>query len=169
MTLPSCSRSGSVTTCSPPLVSVGAPTSSPFGEMLFIMVLFHISPYKDFKHFQLYGISHQYRHCFGQLPSYSRFVRLMPRLLLPLYMLLRHCSGNAMGWFFGFKLHLLINHKGQLMALWAWSTPGTVLRSMHWSIFSIAWQLTPWHNRSSALPIAAPFPQVMPDLIQNWG
>ena len=25
-------------------------------------------------------------------------------------------GGSAMGWFFGFKLHLLINHKGQLIA-----------------------------------------------------
>ena len=31
------------------------------GEMLFIMVLFHISPYKDFKHFRFYGLRHQYR------------------------------------------------------------------------------------------------------------
>ena len=50
--------------------------------MLFIMMLFHISPYKDFKHFRFYGLRHQYRDCFGELPSYSRFMRPMPRLLL---------------------------------------------------------------------------------------
>ena len=61
------------------------------GEMLFIMVLFHISPYKDFKHFWHYGRNR----VFQGMAKRGR---------------------NAMGWFFGFKLHLLINHKGQLMA-----------------------------------------------------
>ena len=49
-------------------------------EMLFIVVLFHLSPYKNFKVFYLYGIGGQYRACFDALPHYDRFVSLMPRL-----------------------------------------------------------------------------------------
>ena len=41
------------------------------GEMLFSMVLFHVSAYKDFKHFRRYGLRRQYRDCFGALPSYG--------------------------------------------------------------------------------------------------
>src|SRR5215211_7414730 len=37
-------------------------------EMLFIVVLFHLSPYKNFKVFYLYGIGGQYRACFDELP-----------------------------------------------------------------------------------------------------
>ena len=54
------------------------------GESLFIIVLFHLSPFKDFKHFWIYGVEQKYRDCFGDLPSYGRFVSLMPRLMMPL-------------------------------------------------------------------------------------
>jgi len=122
------------------------------GEMLFIMVLFHLSPFKDFKCFWRYGVEREYRNCFGDLPSYARFVALKPRLFAPLCVLLHTLSGeetgiyiadstkvavchnarikrhrvfdglaergkSTMGWFFGFKLHVVINHKGELMAV----------------------------------------------------
>jgi len=127
-------------------------------EMLFIIVLFHLSSFKHFKAFYRYGIGQQYRACFGALPHYDRFVSLMPRLFAPLMVLLHNLSGEptgiyfadstklavchnrrihrhkvfdglaargktTMGWFYGLKLHFVINHKGQIMALKI--TPGS--------------------------------------------
>jgi hypothetical protein len=131
-------------------------------EMLVIMVLFHLSPYKNFKTFYLDGIGVQHRACFGALLHYDRFISLMPRLFAPLMVLLHSLSGEetglyfadstklavchnrridrhkvfdglaargktSMGWFFGLKLHLVINHKGQIMALRI--TPGNTADS----------------------------------------
>jgi Transposase DDE domain len=131
-------------------------------EMLFIVVLFHLSPYKNFKTFYLYGIGYQHRACFRDLPHYDRFISLMPRLFAPLMVLLHSLSGEetgvyfvdstklavchnrrihrhkvfdglaargktSMGWFFGLKLHFVINHKGQIVALKI--TPGNTADS----------------------------------------
>src|SRR3954452_4926680 len=131
-------------------------------EMLFIMVLFHLSAYKNVKTFYLYGIGGQYRACFDALPHDDRFVSLMPRLFVPLMVLLHGLSADptgfssvyspkltvchnrrihrhqvfdglaargktSMGWFYGLKLHFVINHKGQIMALKI--TPGNTADS----------------------------------------
>jgi hypothetical protein len=66
-------------------------------EMLFIVVLFHLSPYKNVKTFYLSGIGHQHRACFGDLPHYDRFVSLMPRLFVPWMVLLHSLSGEQTG------------------------------------------------------------------------
>jgi hypothetical protein len=131
-------------------------------EMLFIVVLFHLSAFRNFKTFYLLGIGVERRDCFKDLPHYDRFVSLMPRLFTPLMVLLHSLSGEetgiyfadstklavchnrrinrhrvfdglaargktSMGWFFGLKLHFVINHKGQIMALKI--TPGNVADS----------------------------------------
>jgi hypothetical protein len=131
-------------------------------EILFIVVLFHLSPFKHFKAFHRYGVGHQHRACFGELPHYDRFVSLMPRLFAPLMVLLHSVRGEetgiyfadstklavchnrrirrhkvfdglarggktSMGWFYGLKLHFVINHKGQVMALRI--TPGNTADS----------------------------------------
>ena len=71
-------------------------------EMLLIMVLFHTSPYKTFKDFWFHGLQKQkeYRPYFNELPSYERFVVLMPRLLLPSYLLVHWFSGERSGIYF---------------------------------------------------------------------
>lgn len=120
--------------------------------MLFIVVPFHLSPFRHFKAFYTYGVGQQHRACFGELPHHDRFVGLMPRLFVPLMVLLHSLSGEpsgiyfadstklavchnhrihrhkvfdglaargktSMGWFYGLKLHFIINHKGEVMAL----------------------------------------------------
>ena len=121
-------------------------------EMLTIMVLFHVSPCKNFKAFYVAWLPFRYKQAFPALVSYDRFVALQPRLFLPLQLLLHSLMGDktglyfidatslpvchnkriqrhrtfdglarrghtTMGWFFGFKLHLVVNQKGQIMAV----------------------------------------------------
>ena len=66
--------------------------------MLSILVLFHISADKDFKHVRHYGLRQQeHRECFGPPPNDGRFVSLKPRLPLPFYLLLHDCRGEKTG------------------------------------------------------------------------
>lgn len=128
-------------------------------EMLTIMVIFHFSPCKTFKHFYKDYLQGKHAGDFKKFPSYERFVQLMPKLFIPLNVML-HCilgektktyiidstrlpicdnkrisrnkvfkglaqrGKTTMGWFYGFKLHMIINNKGQIMALKI--TPGNV-------------------------------------------
>lgn len=147
-------------------------------EMLTIMVIFHFSPCKNFKYFYNEYLKYAHKADFQKLLSYSRFVQLMPRLFVPLCILLHTVFGEktgiyvtdstslpvcdnkritrnrvfnglaargktTMGWFFGLKLHLVINHKGSIVAVKI--TPGntddrsvldTMTRYLKGSIFA---------------------------------
>ena len=119
------------------------------------MVLFHISPYKDFKHFWFYGLRHQYRDCFGELPSYSRFVRLMPRLLLPLYMLLHYFRGEQTGIYFADSTKLAFCHNARISRTGVW--PSVVAAPWAGSLASssICSSTTRASSWPSPLPMAA--------------
>lgn len=120
-------------------------------EVLTITVLFHVSNYRNFKH---YYMSHVQKNLTSEFPitvSYNRFVELMQSNMLPLTLYMKTCclgectgisfvdstsilvcknkrikankvfSGIAttgrstMGWFHGFKLHIAVNDKGELL------------------------------------------------------
>lgn len=119
-------------------------------EMMTIVILFHQSNYRTFKHFYSY-VSMYLRKEFPKLISYSRFVHLMKNLFVPLFAYLLSKRGEitgiafidstsidvchnkrikrnqvfkglakrgktTSGWFYGFKLHLIINEKGEILA-----------------------------------------------------
>jgi len=133
-------------------------TLSP-SEVMTIIVLFHSSGYRTFKHFYINHVCKYMRNYFPNLVSYNRFVELQQSVIVPLCGFLMSRKGevtgisfidstpiivchnrrinshkgfkhvakrgkNSMGWFYGFKLHIVTNDKGELLAVKL--TPGNV-------------------------------------------
>ncbi len=121
-------------------------------EVMTIIVEFHRSNYRTFKHYYQKHVCVYLRWALPQLVSYNRFVELMGEALLPLcaYLSTRkgECSGisfvdsmpiavchnrrihshcvfdetaergkNSVGWFYDFKLHLIVNDEGEILAV----------------------------------------------------
>lgn len=128
-------------------------------EIMTLIIHFHQSHYRTFKAYYTEYVQGQLRGEFPGLVSYSRFVELMPGVLIPLcaYLCSRYgrCTGvsfidstalavcdphrihahrvfvaqaergkTSMGWFYGFKVHLVANESGDLLAMHL--TPGNV-------------------------------------------
>lgn len=128
-------------------------------EIMTIVVWFHISGYRTFKWYYINHVCRELRREFPSLVSYSRFVELMPSIIIPLCVYLHtrrgkvtgvsfidstiisvcknlrinshrvfrgiaHRGKNSVGWFYGFKLHLIINERGEFLAFKL--TPGNV-------------------------------------------
>ena len=135
------------------------PCALTWSEILTILVYFHASHYRTFKHFYWDHMLGQRRAEFPHLLSYTRFVELIPMALLPLCAYLETrmgaCTGiqfidslpirvchnrripshkvfsgiaqrgkSSVDWFYGFKLHLVVNEQGELLAVTL--TPGNV-------------------------------------------
>lgn len=134
-------------------------TELALSEIMTILVNFHCSHYRTFKHYYTESVQPHLRPYVPTLVSYTRFVELIPRALVPLCCYLHtrkgRCTGIAfidstslgvchnrriaahkvfkgwaargktsMGWFYGFKLHLIVNEEGELLAFCV--TPGQV-------------------------------------------
>ncbi|MBN4067061.1 IS982 family transposase [Simkania negevensis] len=131
--------------------SRGPQSSLSLSEMMTIVIYFHQSDYRTFKHFYLIRVCENLNHYFPDLVSYSYFVSLMSQLIFPLHCYLHTRLGDvtgiafidstpivvchnrrihshkvfkgiakrgksSTGWFFGFKVHIIINDKGELLA-----------------------------------------------------
>lgn len=120
-------------------------------EIMTILILFQASGYRTFKGFYTHYVQAQLRAEFPHLLSYTRFVALIPRVMVPLAVYVQThlgtCTGisfvdstslgvcknariaqhrvfrvdarrgkTSVGWFYGFKLHLVVNDRGELLA-----------------------------------------------------
>ena len=134
----------------PPMETRGRPRQMHPSEVMTLLIAFHQSGYRTFKHFYLKHVCVYWRAEFPHLVSYTRLVQLKQEVLtlLRLYFAttLSDCSGisfvdstrlrvcdnrricshkvfagraerskTSMGWFYGFKLHLIINDTGELL------------------------------------------------------
>ena len=120
-------------------------------ELMTIVVGFHMSHYRDFKNYYLGYVSVMYKKEFPNLLSYTRFLAVMPRVIVPMCAYFTSLKGKptgselidstcikvchniriprhktfsgiaqrgkgTMGWFYGFKLHLIVNYQGEIVA-----------------------------------------------------
>ncbi len=135
------------------------PGSLSLAEVMTILVLFHLSGYRNFKTFYTEHVMRHLAAAFPRLTSYNRFVELQREAMIPLWCYLHtrfgDCTGiafvdattlkvchnlripqhkvfwdsarrgqSSMGWFYGFKLHVVINDGGELLGCYL--TPGNV-------------------------------------------
>lgn len=135
------------------------PCSLSLSEILTIVIWFHASNHKTFKHYYTDYVRVYLLSDFPGLVSYGRFIELMSGACVPLNALLVHLLGqpsltnfidstkvvvcdnhriqrnkvfkhiaargkSSMGWFYGFKLHLVVNERGEITSFML--TPGNV-------------------------------------------
>lgn len=135
------------------------PCQLSMSEIMTILIHFHQSGYRSFKHYYLDHVCVYLNDDFPELVTYPRFVALIPRTFIPLTVFLTtlfgECRGisfvdstslavchnkrikqhkvfekqaargkTSMGWFYGFKVHLITNDQGELLSVQI--TPGNV-------------------------------------------
>src|SRR3989337_1660044 len=85
-------------------------------EIMTILIFFHQSNFRTFKYFYFLILEND-KKALPKLPSYSRFVYIQKQAFIPLFAFLHQCKGKVTtGWFFGFKLHLIVNENGEIFS-----------------------------------------------------
>lgn len=121
-------------------------------EIMTILIFYHWSGLKNFQYYYEYLVQREFKCYFPKLPSYHRFIELIGRQIVKLYMFVKMltllskqtgtyfidskklpvCDNrrihsnkvfagfakrgkSSTGWFYGLKIHLIINELGQIM------------------------------------------------------
>lgn len=120
-------------------------------EVITIMTIFHLSGYRNLKHFYLNYVQVHLKGEFPNTVSYNRFTELSQSAMLPMTIFLKSCclgqstgiafvdstpirvcknkritrnkvfkgiaelGKSTMGFFYGFKLHIIVNDKGEIL------------------------------------------------------
>lgn len=82
--------------------------------MLTIVVYYHRSPFRTFKHYYQLFICRLLKRYFPKLVSYTRFIELMLRLIIPLCVLLNLRKGECSGIAFMDATALRVCHNGRI-------------------------------------------------------
>ncbi len=96
------------------MASPGRANSLSLSEVMTILVWFHVSHDRTFKHFYLGLVLPGKRAEFPGLPSYSRFVELIPMTLLPLCAYLQTRKGQPTGLQFIDSLPIRVCHNRRI-------------------------------------------------------
>lgn len=121
-------------------------------EIMTIVIMFQQSGFRFFKYFYCHMLQIFWKSAFPKLPSYNRFIEIMPQCLQALTCFFHQIKGkdtgisiidstklvvcdnlrikrhrvfkdladrgkSTTGWFYGFKLHMVINHLGEIINL----------------------------------------------------
>jgi hypothetical protein len=120
-------------------------------EIMTILIYFHFSSFRNFKHYYLHYVGEHLKGEFPEQLSYNRFIQIEHKVIVSFMLFLQlvclgECTGitfvdstkiavchnkrisrnkvfrdfaeigkSSMGWFYGFKLHLVCNDKGELL------------------------------------------------------
>ena len=90
------------------------PSGLTLSEIMTIVVFFHASHYRTFKHFYFAHMLTQRRGEFPTLPSYTRFVELIPMTLLPLCAYVQTRKGQPTGIQFIDSLPIRVCHNRRI-------------------------------------------------------
>ena len=77
-------------------------------EQLLIVILYHLEGFKNFKYYYKYAVEIKYKSLFKEAVCYDRFIQIIPKLLVPLSILLQSLFSEARGIYFLYTTKLSI-------------------------------------------------------------